>query len=223
MSNSQAIFVTGTNTGVGKTMLSAYLARVFSEAGWPVSYHKPIETGWTAHANDPLTVLAYAPATVIISGQRLKLPAAPAQAALSEGIELDFEDLLSKAKAASLSESLNIIEGAGGLLVPLTKSYCLIDLIEALNIPTVLVSSNELGCINHTALSLLALKARQVPVLGFLFSAKSNSAESAVLETNAGWIERLTGSIYLGELGDLSKKDAPETTIEPLTWFKEKI
>lgn len=148
------LFVTGTDTGVGKTVVSAILHRAFATWG----YVKPIATG---DDDDVAEVARLSGNGRVVRGMHLKRPAAPSRAAAEEGVHVTVADL-----ARRVPEGDWIVEGAGGLLVPLNHQETILDLIGALHSAAFLVSSTRLGTINHTLLSLRCLAAAGVRVAG---------------------------------------------------------
>lgn len=147
------LFVTGIGTEVGKTVCSAILVQYFKADYW-----KPIQSG-DLHFSDSMKIKNWAGENVVIHPEtfRLQLAASPHQSAAEEGILININDF-------TLPETQNnlIVEGAGGLMVPLSDSEFMIDLIEKLNISVALVVKNYLGCINHSLLSMMALNQRKI-------------------------------------------------------------
>jgi dethiobiotin synthetase len=154
------IFVTGTDTDVGKTVFSSALARALK-----ASYWKPIQAG-TLHQSDSNTVCKLSglpPLKIIPEAYRLTTPCSPHRAAELDSIEIDA-DRLHLPDADPL-----VVEGAGGLLVPVTSKLLMIDLLETWQMPVVLVARTALGTINHSLLSIEALRIRMIPILGITF------------------------------------------------------
>ncbi|AMM52489.1 ATP-dependent dethiobiotin synthetase BioD [Rufibacter sp. DG15C] len=159
-------FVTGIGTDVGKTIVSAILTQALSADYW-----KPVQAG-SLEATDTMRVqsLINNPTSVFHpEAYRLALPASPHLAAAQEGIEIDLE-------AIQLPKTENhlIVEGAGGVMVPLNKKELVLDLISKLNLEVILVSRNYLGSINHTLTTVEVLKSRNIPVAGIIFNGTSN-------------------------------------------------
>jgi len=158
---SSAIVVTGTDTDVGKTVFCAGLARLLDGMYW-----KPVQSG-LAGETDAETVqrLAELPADrVLPEAWRLRTPASPHLAAEIDGVEIDPDELV-----LPPSERPLIVEGAGGLMVPLTRRTLLIEVIAGWGAPVVLCARTRLGTINHTLLSIEALRRRAIPLLGVAF------------------------------------------------------
>ena len=152
----RGVFVTGTGTNVGKTVVSAALLCRYPSA----SYWKPIQTGMEID-NDTADVQRLSGAQVHDSGVRLRGPVSPHLAAERAGIRIDLRALELPPHAGPW-----VVEGAGGLLVPLNESVTMADLIAQLELPVVLAAHSSLGTINHTLLTLEALRARRLPVAG---------------------------------------------------------
>jgi len=165
----QSLFITATGTNVGKTHTTLKLIEALASRGLKVGVYKPIETGVTHTAPDA-TILLEACQKVNENFKALKplditaytfaLPAAPFCADTEQTIGI--EKIIEKYHDLSKLCDILLVEGAGGLLVPITKDYTMIDLIAELNIKTLLVTPSRLGCINDTLLSHEALKSRNI-------------------------------------------------------------
>lgn len=153
---SQRYFITGTDTGVGKTYVTGWLAQLGVEAGKQVTVFKPVETGITDLAqSDTRQIQRWleTPANLRVEvGQYFEAPAAPSVANQS-GVDISLVKVVEQAKALEKSCDLLLVEGAGGVLVPLTPYTTILDLMRQLNYPVVLVTRPNLGTINHTLLS----------------------------------------------------------------------
>ncbi len=163
-------FVTGTDTGVGKTVAAAALCRADRLAGRIVLYCKPVQTGLKeAEAGDAAFVAAAAKVPVV-ECLRFPAPLAPAVAAGLAGEVIDVEALLADVAKASDGFDRVIVEGAGGLLVPLWDDLTMADLADRLGAGLVIVTRPTLGTLNHTALTLEAADSRGLPVDGLVIS-----------------------------------------------------
>jgi dethiobiotin synthase len=152
------IWVTGTDTNVGKTVVSAALVRQLD-----ASYWKPVQSGWPAD-DDTETVRQLAdvpPERLLPPVYRFTNPLSPNQAAEDDGVVPDPSTI----RVPDYSGRL-VMEGAGGLMVPITADFMILDLMRKLAAPVVLVARTGLGTLNHTFLSLDALRAKGLPVLG---------------------------------------------------------
>ena len=163
------LFVTATNTDIGKTYTTLKLIEEFSKKGIVVGVCKPIETGVVNEPIDAKILLEkvqeYNPKftslkPIDITAYTFPLPAAPFCADLKKSIKI--EKIKEKIKEMQTLCDLLIIEGAGGLMVPITKDYKMIDLIEELDTSTLLVTPSKLGCINDTLLSIELLKNKNI-------------------------------------------------------------
>ncbi len=179
------VFVTGTDTGIGKTWVSMLLAQRALSAGQSVIYYKPVQTGTPAGQppEDPSFVACVLQNPKLVTECRycFEPPVAPLVADPTGIIQLDrIREDVAQYEAQS---DLVLIEGAGGLMVPVTPSTLMIDVIRMLEAPVILVSHCRLGSINQTLLSLEALQKRNIPVIGIVlnfYPADLASADEAV-------------------------------------------
>ena len=157
------IFVTGTDTNIGKTVVSSWLCL---HSGF--DYIKPIQTGGSSE-RDCLQVQQLSPMTTIHSETYLlQAPLSPHLAASKENCEIKIENIILP-KVENL-----IIEGAGGVLVPLNSKMLMIEYIKKLDIAVIVVARTSLGTINHTLLTLESLRARKISVLGVILKGNNN-------------------------------------------------
>ncbi len=163
----QGVFVTGTDTGIGKTLVSACLV-----ARWHADYWKPAQTGVAEDTPDSKTIahLARAAASRIHPPRHIfQAPLSVEAAAALEHTQVALTDFNLPQTAAPL-----VVEGAGGVLVPIAPGVLMADLIARLGLPVVLVARTALGTINHTLLSLEALRARTLTIAGVILSGPPN-------------------------------------------------
>lgn len=161
----RGVFVTGTGTGVGKTILSAALLAAMSAAGVRVRAHKPVVTGldepaeggWPPDHELLASVAGMAPEEV--APLRYGPAVSPHLAAALAGETIDPADLIARAREAAIGDGTVIVEGVGGLLVPLTDELTVRDLAAALGLGVVIAASPGLGTINHTLLSIASARA----------------------------------------------------------------
>ena len=164
--NKEIYFITATNTNVGKTYACEKLLNTFSKQGKKVGYFKPIETGVIKTPNDGTKLLNitkklnkdFKVSIDDIVTYQLKLAASPYVSASSENIDIDIEFIKEKVNYLLKFCDVLVIEGAGGLMVPIKKNYFIIDLIKEFNCKTIFISPSNLGSINDTLLSHLALR-----------------------------------------------------------------
>lgn len=176
------IVVTGTDTGIGKTVFSAALAGALDGFYW-----KPIQAGLDEET-DSQTVLrlsGLAADRVLPEAYRLRTPASPHLAAELDGVTIEHQALQIPEKDRPL-----VVEGAGGLLVPLTRNVTYLDLMARWRVPVVLCARTTLGTINHSLLSIEALRARGAAMLGVAFIGEEN-VESERIITEMGKVRRL--------------------------------
>ncbi len=175
MAERRGVFVTGTDTNVGKTVVSACLA-----GAWNAAYWKPVQTGLADDPGDSATVtsLAGLPAERVFAPvYAFQAPLSPHAAAAAEGAMIELDAI-----ARPPTRQFLIVEGAGGVLVPLNRSAFMIDLIRKLDLPVVLVARSTLGTINHTLLSIGALRARQVAIAGVVMNGPPDSGNRRAIE-----------------------------------------
>jgi len=200
----RGLFITGTDTGVGKTVVTAALMHRYRKE-LPLRYWKPIQTG-VQQDDDTATVRvlgACAENEILDEGVRLKQPVSPHLAAKLSGEQIEIESLF-KILAAKTSPKVSwIIEGAGGVLVPINKSAKMIDLMRALSLPVLVVASARLGTINHTLLTLEALRRRALVVAGVVMVGEQQADNSNAIESYGAisvlaempWFPQLSSSI----------------------------
>lgn len=171
-------FVTAIGTNSGKTIVSAILVQAFQADYW-----KPIQSGVEDRDADTVNSLLLNDFSVIHPEKYwLKKPASPHEAAKSEGIEIDLSDL----NIPDTDGNNIVIEGAGGLMVPLNDKDTIVDLIAKLDVEVVLVSNYYLGSINHTLLSIACLKAHNINIKGIVFNGEKNEASKAIILSKTG-------------------------------------
>jgi dethiobiotin synthase len=168
----KGLFVTGTGTGVGKTVVAACLVQALGADYW-----KPVQTGWPDD-DDAALVARLTGRFAHPNTYRFKMPRSPHEAAAAEGAMIDLGRFRPPATANPL-----VVEGAGGVLVPLNDAHTMADLMLCLGLPVVLVAATALGTINHSLLSLEALRARGIPVLGVILDGPPDAPNRAAIET----------------------------------------
>jgi dethiobiotin synthetase len=196
------LFVTGTDTGVGKTFVACALATALRARGCRVAVMKPVETGVLDAPEDArrLRDAAADPAPLDeVCPYRFRAPLAPSVAAALEGRAVDVEALEALVRRRADTADVLLVEGAGGLLVPLDGRSTYLDLAVRLAMPVVIVGANRLGTINHCALTARVAAAGGLAVEGFILS-QTTPATDASGATNAAVIGSLTGLRCLGEL-----------------------
>ncbi|WP_315058783.1 dethiobiotin synthase [Chryseobacterium indoltheticum] len=205
-SQQRKLFVTGIGTEVGKTVCSAILTKYFKADYW-----KPIQSG-DLHFSDSMKIKEWVGENVVIYPERyrLQLAASPHQSAAEEEIFINSNDF-------KLPETQNnlIVEGAGGLMVPISDEEFIIDLIEKLNLPVALVVRNYLGCINHTLLSLMALEQKNIKLEYLILNGSFPADTERIICKN---IQQETKIIRIPDIVNITKEN-----IERITKQLEKI
>lgn len=215
------IFITGTDTGVGKTVIAGAIARILSSEGLDVGVMKPFESGCrqtgegliprdaaylkrSARSDDPLRLITPYP---------FKAPLAPYAASIRAKKKIDFSRILKAFHQLQKRHSFLIVEGVGGLMVPLTARKDLLSLILLLNLPVLLVARSGLGTLNHTLLTLGYGTGQGVSFAGVILNRtapKKDLSEKSNLEI----LKKRTGLPVIGPLPYLGEKDNIEKNIE---------
>jgi dethiobiotin synthase len=188
-------FITGTDTGVGKTVLSALLCAALDAVYW-----KPIQTG-TLEGSDRLTVMRLAGIgsdRTLDEVYKFVPPVAPDLAARWAGVEIDLARI---ALPNHLTNDWLVVEGAGGVLVPINQKQFILDMAVKLKLPVILAARSTLGTINHTLLTLEALGRRGLHVAGVVMVGERNAENRAA-------IERYGDAVVIGEMPLFSPLDA---------------
>lgn len=179
------LFITGISTDVGKTIASAILTEALQADYW-----KPVQTG-SSTDSDAQTIKRYISNDKTIiheNAYAFELPASPHAAAKAENQEINLQQI-----KEPITHNHLIIEGAGGILVPLNNQDYVVDLIQS-DYQVVLVSKNYLGSINHTLLTVEVLKARKINIAGIIFNGETNLESERIILQNTGL--KCLGRIY---------------------------
>jgi len=170
------IFVTGIGTGVGKTCISAIVARALEADYW-----KPIQAGFDEGTDSEWVAGMLSGTQSVIHPEvyKLAMPASPHIAAREEGKRINIEEITKRIPA---NNRTLLVEGAGGLLVPLNESEFVADLIKALDAKVILVSRNYLGSINHSLLTARVCREMQIPVIGWIFNDQYLNYEEEIVK-----------------------------------------
>jgi dethiobiotin synthetase len=201
----QGIFITGTDTGVGKTVVTAGLAFLLRKHGWDVGVMKPIATGCSSRSgrlgspdarflmaaaesnDDPDWVVPYC----------LRAPLAPFAAAEQEGIPIDLQRIGTVYQQLSDKHDILLVEGIGGLEVPVTRKETVADLIRLLNLPILIVAANRLGTLNHLLLTLRWAQQCGIEVRGIVFNHPDRRKDRSA-QTNPPILASLVDTPILG-------------------------
>lgn len=202
--------------------------------GQSVSVFKPIQTGCeliTGELKSPDLDLVnkIAPEVKTKSTYLFELAATPELAAEKTKTEIDFEKVRNDFESLKQETDIVLVEGAGGLVVPVYKGQTIADLIKLLEIPAVVVSSNKLGTINHTCLTCLYGKAKEIDLIGFVFSQQTTKGEITLPEiskSNARFIESYSSTKFLGNIPFFQENNIESSLeelslIQPEKWIEE--
>jgi dethiobiotin synthetase len=213
----KGVFVTGTDTGVGKTLAACALVHALRARGLRVAPMKPVAAGAIATqggwANEDTLALARAagpgaPALEAITPVLLREPMAPHIAAAREGRAIRLEPLLEAHRRLAAQSDFTVVEGVGGFHVPLGQAFDTRDLAVALDLPVVLVVGLRLGCLNHALLTADSVRAAGLRLAGWIAS-HIDPAMAAADENVAALVERLAAPL-IGRIPHLRKADALE-------------
>ena len=204
----QGIFITGTDTGVGKTFVGTGLAAALRERGIDVGVMKPVETGCAqrngilvpgdalklikaGRVDDPLD---------LVNPYRFHDPLAPAIAASRHKKRIEIKKIVSAFRILAGKHDYMIVEGAGGIMVPLTADRYYLDLARVLELPVIVVARPGLGTINHTLLTIMALRSRRLRIAGIVINHRSKKRPGLAERTGPPVIERLSGVPIIGQV-----------------------
>ena len=179
----KAVFITGTDTGVGKTVVTAALAALLQGKGLLTGVIKPFQTGTELDGlSDAEFIYGFLGKDFVLSEVspcRLRTPLSPYRAAVIEGAEIPLEDIIEHTRDYISRNDVTLVEGAGGLSVPVTESYMMADFAVDLDAPMVIVARPGLGTLNHTVLSLEYARERGAQVLGVVINGFPEPADVA--------------------------------------------
>jgi dethiobiotin synthetase len=186
------LFITGTDTGVGKTLIAGAIAKILTDKGLKVGVFKPIATGckrtWDGLISSDTDFLSYCAnsdlslSTITPIGYRT--PAAPIVSAARDGAAIDFDKIAAAYKDICQNSDAVLIEGIGGVRVPLTEEFDLLDLAVEFALPIVIVARPNLGTINHTLMTIDCVRATELKIAGVVINGY-NAVESTVAEDTA--------------------------------------
>lgn len=223
----QHFWIVGTDTDVGKTLVTTYFMRYFQTKGENVVPYKPVQTGIMVENSqqfygDTAFYQSFSETTLVeehLNSYSFKEPASPHYAAMLEGKEIQEEVILQHINQLKSIYDYVICEGAGGLYVPLNeqRNYHFLHLIQQSKLPVVLVARTKIGTINHTLLSIEALKMKDIPIVGIVF----NAFEGTEIEIdNIKTIEQITNlpSFVIPKLKNLA--DLKKLQVEKLEFLE---
>jgi dethiobiotin synthetase len=196
-----SLFVTATDTDVGKTVVAGAIGNWFWRHGCRVGVSKPLASGCVRRFGELISEDAEFLAQVcnspheldVICPQRFVEPLAPAVAAERMNVQVDWEIVQQSLDTIEADSEVVIVEGAGGILVPTDDRHTMLDLVRWLGSPALVVARPGLGTINHTLLTIGALQIAKVPILGVVINGYPAESPDVASETNPQWIERMSG------------------------------
>lgn len=200
------LFIIGTDTGVGKTYVSAGIARALTCRGVDVGVMKPAETGCSLRDGRlmPKDVLRLMKSACVkdplslVNPYRFRRPLAPAVAAELERKTIDPLKIINAYQLLSNRHDFMIVEGAGGIMVPLSGAYTYLDLAKKLGLPVLIVARPGLGTINHTLLTIAALRGREIKIAGIVINYALDQKSGLAEKTSPGVIEKMSGIRIMG-------------------------
>jgi dethiobiotin synthetase len=196
-----SLFVTGTDTGVGKTHTTVQLLRLLRAAGTSCAGMKPICCGDRRDAELLLAASSDGLTIDIVNPAWLKTPAAPIVGSLMENVSIDIGHILAAFRALQSRVEHVIVEGVGGWLVPIRADYFVSDLALEMRLPVLVVAQNRLGCLNHTVLTVRSVLQHKLGCAGVVLNGVPVTDDIAAL-TNADILGRILNVPLLGGLGE---------------------
>jgi dethiobiotin synthetase len=192
MTKLNGLFITGTDTGVGKTYVATGIVSALKVRGIDVGVMKPVETGCPVRAgrmrpHDALRLMDAADSRDslrLVNPYRFRKPLAPSVAAALEGRKIDVEIILEAYRKLQSRHEVLVVESAGGIMVPITGSFTFLDLAEAVGLPLLIVAGPGLGTINHTLLTFNALNRKKLAIRGIVVNHADESKKGLAERTN---------------------------------------
>lgn len=210
-------FITGTDTGVGKTVVAGGLARLLTERGEQVGVMKPVETGWQGNSGVLPSDAAFLAAAAKIDATPDEIvpfiyrePLAPQVCALREDRPVNIDRIVRAYAALAEKYDRVLVEGAGGLSVPLTSRVDMAGLAVRLGLPLLIVTRPTLGTLNHTYLTVHYARSRGLDVLGVVVCGYDEKTRSVAEQTNPAMIEEMCDVPVLGIVPQRKNLDLPE-------------
>ena len=216
------LFITGTDTEVGKTVVGCGLARELTRQHHAVAVRKPVESGcsrrdgelWPADGAALQRAAGEREPLETVTPLRLAHALSPARAARLEGVSLCLYDLIAAARTGP-PDDYYLVEGAGGFLSPLADDALNADLAVALGLPVLLVVADRLGCINHALLTAEAIEHRGLRLAGVVVNAADGTADDAAMDNREDLASRLGGAVIAHRHGR-EDRHAAERLVESL-------
>lgn len=209
----KGVFITGTDTGVGKTFIAGLIVRALQEYGIDIGVMKPVETGCRivnkkSVPHDALFLKKIAQTDDhldLINPYRFKEPLAPSAAARKEDRQIKLRKIETCFKKLLVRHNFMVVEGAGGLLAPLNNKETMGDLIKLLRLPVIIVAASRLGAINHTLLTVKCLNQLKIKTLGIIFNKPTSDKNGLFM--NASEVKRFTDVPVICEVPFIKMED----------------
>ncbi|MBU0683957.1 MAG: dethiobiotin synthase [Candidatus Omnitrophota bacterium] len=219
----KSIFVAGTDTGVGKTLITGMLGRMWMKKGIKTVTQKWVQTGSNMDTSDDI----YAHMELMKTGElaefenkrvpyRFKFPASPHLAARVENKTVETKWIKEAFFSLRKEFEVVLIEGTGGVMVPFNEKELMIDLVETLDLSTLVIAANRLGAVNQTLLTLEALKKRDIRIIGVIFNRVVGNENEVILKDNLKIVEKISGIKVFGELTYCKDRDLLYEIFEPI-------
>ena len=204
----KGLFITGTDTGVGKTYVAAGLATALRRHGVDVGVMKPAETGCSMYSGrlipkDAIRLIKASgvrDSLAFVNPYRFRRPLAPVAAAEWERKNVNMGKIINAYHVLLARHDFMIVEGAGGIMVPLSQDATYLDLANAIDIPVLIVARPGLGTINHTLLTISALRRREVPIAGIVINYAKDWKKRLAERTSPQLIEKISQVRILGNV-----------------------
>jgi dethiobiotin synthetase len=204
----KGIFITATDTGVGKTYIASGIAAELRRRGVGAGVMKPAETGCSMHggrlvpqdAKSLIKAAGVSDPLAMVNPYRFRKPLAPSVAARLSGKKIEPDKIVSAFRELSRRHDFMIVEGAGGIMVPLRGAYTYLDLAQALALPVIVVARPGLGTINHTLLTITALRRRRLVISGIVINHAVKQKSGLAEKTNPEVIQRISGLKIVGTI-----------------------
>ena len=215
----QGIFITGTGTEVGKTVIAGGLAAALKQSGTDVGVMKPISTGDTADARFLKHAAQVDDDLSLINPIYLQYPLAPSVAARMENIEIDLSRIETAFAALQQKYDFVIVEGVGGIAVPIRDDFLVAQLIQQLALPILIVATTGLGTLNHTLLTVAFAQQFSLQIAGIVLNGHRSECAGLAEATNPVEIEKLTGIPVVGVVPYEKQLDTPQPDLTFLAEF----
>lgn len=203
------LFIAGTDTNIGKSVVTGLLARFLLGQGYSVVTQKWVQTGAAENSPGDIDIhlrlmekdgKEYRQYLPLMLPYSFPLPSSPHLAARLAKRKINPDQLIKSTKSLARHFDYVLIEGTGGLLVPLENQTLFVDVVKKMSLTVILVAGNKVGAINHTLLSIEALKKRKINILGIIWNTLSRNEDRRVLKDNPLCVEKITGVKKLGIL-----------------------